>query len=104
MVVLDSSPRAFAAVSIGTRKRQRLFVRTLFPSGRCDVPWGHASATAVVALEALEDCVHSCKVFCVELPICEAFVSAGLNVVSAGLGNAMCADWRLLTIGYVQKV
>jgi hypothetical protein len=48
--------------------------------------------------------VHSCKVFCVELPVREAFVSAGLDVILAGLRNAMHAYWRLLTIGHVQKV
>jgi hypothetical protein len=48
--------------------------------------------------------VHSCKVFCIELPVCEAFVSAGLGVISAGLGNAMRVDCRLLTIGHVQEV
>jgi hypothetical protein len=48
--------------------------------------------------------VHSSKVFCVELPVREAFVSAGLDVILAGLSNAMHAYWRLLTIGHVQKV
>jgi hypothetical protein len=47
--------------------------------------------------------VHSCKVFCVERPVCDAFVSAGLNIISAGLRNATHAYWRLLTIGYIQK-
>jgi hypothetical protein len=58
---------------------------------------GHASAPAGVAPEALEEYVHSYKVFCVELPIREAFVSIGLS-------NAMCMDWHLLTIGHVQEV
>jgi hypothetical protein len=82
----------------------RLSVRTLFPSGCCDIPWGRASAPAGVAPEALEECVHSSKVFCIELLVREAFVSASLGVISAGLGNALRADWCLLTIRYVQKV
>jgi hypothetical protein len=41
--------------------------------------------------------VHSCKVFCVELPVREAFISADLS-------NAMHVGQHLLTIGHVQKV
>jgi hypothetical protein len=79
-------------------------IRTFFPSGRCDVPWGRTSALAGVAPEALEEGVHSCKVFCVELSVLEAFALADLSVISAGLGNAMHAYWHLLTIGHIQKV
>jgi hypothetical protein len=38
------------------------------------------------------------------LPVCEVFISAGLGIISPGLGNAMCAYWCLLMFGYVQKV
>jgi hypothetical protein len=48
--------------------------------------------------------VHSCKVFCIEWPVREAFVSAGFNVISAGLGNATHAYRQLLTVRRVQKV
>jgi hypothetical protein len=75
-----------------------------FPSGRRDVPWGHARGPAGVAPEALEECVHSCKVFCIERPVREAFVLAGFDIISAGLGNATHAYRQLLTVRRVQKV
>jgi hypothetical protein len=85
-------------------QRLVLFDGTFFPTGRRGVPWRHASAPAGVAPEALEECLHSCKVFCVERPVRVAFVSAGLGIISAGLGNATHVYWCSLTIGYVQKV
>jgi hypothetical protein len=65
---------------------------------------GGTLATTGVAPESLEECVHSWKDFCVERLVREAFVSAGLNIISAGLGNVKHAYWRSLTIGYVRKV
>jgi hypothetical protein len=49
-----------------------------------------------VAPEALEECVHSCKVFHAELLIYGTFVSVGFGVISAGLGDLTCVDRRLL--------
>jgi hypothetical protein len=71
MAFLDCSPRAFAVVSRGDLQRLKFSVRAFFPSGCCDVPWGRASAPMGVAPEALEECVHSCKIFDDELSIYE---------------------------------
>jgi hypothetical protein len=40
----------------------KLSVRTFLPSGHCDVLWRRASTPVGVSPEALEECVHSCKV------------------------------------------
>jgi hypothetical protein len=45
----------------------------------------------------LEEYTHSYKVFRIVLPVCEAFVSAGL-------GSAMRVYWHLPTFGHVQEV
>jgi hypothetical protein len=63
MPVPDSSPRAFAAVSVRNLQRLALPDGTFFPPGRCAVPWGRASAPAGVVLEASVECVHSSEVF-----------------------------------------
>jgi hypothetical protein len=89
MAVPDSSPRAFAAVSVRNPQRFVLSDRTFFPPGCCDVPWGRTSAPAGVAPESLEECEYSCKVFHSMFQVCEVFVSAGLGNISAGLGGAM---------------
>ena len=55
-------------------------------------PWGHVSAPAGVAPEALEEWEHSSKGY--EHNVCwlagqqghSAFVSAGLGIISAGIG------------------
>jgi hypothetical protein len=62
---------------------------TLFPPGCRAIPWGRASGPAGLAPEALEECVHSFKVFSAALSSCEAFVPAGLSDISAGLGGAI---------------
>jgi hypothetical protein len=43
-----------------------------------------------LALEALEECVYSFKVFSAASSLCEVFISADLGGVSAGLGGAIC--------------
>jgi hypothetical protein len=69
---------------------------TFFPPGCCAIPWGHASGPAGLAPEALEECVYSFKVFFAASSLCEAFISAGLGGISAGLGGAvrMCRRSR----------
>jgi hypothetical protein len=62
---------------------------TFFPPSCYAVPWGHASATAGVAPEALQEHGCSCKVFSQCFPVCEVLVSVGIDNVSAGLGGAM---------------
>jgi hypothetical protein len=62
---------------------------SLFPPGCCAIPWGRASGPAGLVPEALEECVYSFKVFSPVFSSREAFVSAGLDDVSAGLGGAM---------------
>jgi hypothetical protein len=52
---------------------------TLFPPGCCAIPWGRASGPVGLAPEALEECVHSFKVFSAALSSCESFISAGLG-------------------------
>lgn len=96
MAVLDSSPKPLQRYAEGLAKAE-VYVRTFFPSGCCDVPWGRASALEGVAPEALGECMHSCKVFSAELPICEALVSVGFSIISVGLGDLMLVDRRLLT-------
>jgi hypothetical protein len=63
MAVPDSSPRAFAAVSVRNPQRLVLPGGTFFPLDCCAIPWGCASAPTGVAPEALEKCAYSCKVF-----------------------------------------
>jgi hypothetical protein len=46
------------------RKVWKLLVGPFFPLSMCNVLWGRASTPAGVAPEALEECVHSCKVLC----------------------------------------
>jgi hypothetical protein len=89
MAVPDSSPRASVVVSIRIPQRLMLADRTFFPPRCCAGPWGHASAPAVVAPEALQERRCSCKVFSHSLPVCEVLVSAYVGSVSAGLGDAM---------------
>jgi hypothetical protein len=89
MAVPDSSPRASAVVSIRNPQRLTLADGTFFPSGCCAVPWGHASAPAGVAPEALQERGRSCKVFSQCLSVCEVLVSVGIDNVSAGLGGAV---------------
>jgi hypothetical protein len=79
MAVPDSSPRASAGVSVRIPQMLTLTDGTLFPPGCHAIPWGHASRPAGLALEALEECVYSFKVFSAALSSCEAFVSAGLG-------------------------
>ena len=69
---------------------------TFFPPDCCAIPWGRASGPAGLAPEALEECVYSFKVFSQRRHLCEAFISAGLGGVSAGLGGAvrMCRRSR----------
>jgi hypothetical protein len=52
----------------------------------------------------LEECAHSCKVFRSALLVCEAFISAGLGVISASLGNAIHAYRNFLSFRHIQKV
>jgi hypothetical protein len=74
MAVPDSSPRASAVVSVRNLQRLMLTDGTFFPPGCGVVPWGHASAPAGVAPEALQEHGCSCKVFFTE--------SAGVRGVS----------------------
>jgi hypothetical protein len=89
MAVPDSSPRASAAVPVGTPQRLMRADGTLFPPGCCAVPWGRASAPAGVAPEALQEHGCSCKVFPQSLSVYEALVSADFDIISVGLSGAM---------------
>jgi hypothetical protein len=89
MVVPDSSPRASAVVSVRNPQRLMLANGTFFPPSCCAVPWGHASAPAGVAPEALQECGCSCKFFSQSLLVREVLVSADVGNVSTGLGGAM---------------
>jgi hypothetical protein len=91
MAVPDSSPRASTVVSVRNPQRLMLADGTFFPPGYCAVLWGRASAPAGVALEALQKCGCSCKIFSQRLLVCEVSVSAGIGSVSAGLGGAIRA-------------
>jgi hypothetical protein len=68
-----------------------------FLLGCCAIPWGRSSGPAGLAPEALEECVYSFKVFSATSSMREVFISAGLGVVSAGLGGAirMCRHSRM---------
>jgi hypothetical protein len=76
---------------ISVRIPQRLVLAdgTFFPPGCCVVQWGHASAPAGVAPEALQERGCSCKVFLQSLPVCEVLVSASVGDISAILGSAV---------------
>jgi hypothetical protein len=87
--VPDSSPRASMVISVRIPQRLTLADGTFFLPGCCAVLWGHASAPAGVAPEALRERGCFCKVFLQSLPVCEVLVSAGVGNISAGLGGAM---------------
>jgi hypothetical protein len=89
MAVPDSSPRASAVISFRIPQRLMLADGTFFPLGCCVVPWGHTSAPAGVAPEALQERGCSYKVYSQSLPVCEVLVSAGISNISASLGGAM---------------
>jgi hypothetical protein len=99
MVVLDSSPRASAVISVKNPQRLTLADRTFFPPGCCAVSWGRARGPAGLAPEALEECVNSFKVFFAALLLCEVLVSAGIGDVSAGLDGAMRTYRHLSAFG-----
>jgi hypothetical protein len=63
MAVPNSSPRASAMVSVRTPQMLMLADGTFFPPGCCAIPWGRASGPTSLVPEALEECVHSFKVF-----------------------------------------
>jgi hypothetical protein len=104
MAISDSSPPSLCSSIRRDLQRLVLSDGTFFPSRRRNVLWGRASAPASVDRKALGKCVHSCKFFCVEWPVREAFLSARLGIISAGLDNVTHAYWCMLTIGYVRKV
>jgi hypothetical protein len=85
----DSSPRAFAVVSIRSPQRLALTDGTFFLPDCYDIPWGRASALVGVAPEGLQERGCSYKVFSQRLLVCEVLVSAGIGSVSASLGGAM---------------
>jgi hypothetical protein len=89
MVVPDSSPQAFAVVSVRNPQRLALDDGTFCPPDCCVVPWGRASAPAGVAPKPWWSACTPARFFHNMLPVCEVFVLAGLGGVSAGLGGAM---------------
>jgi hypothetical protein len=76
-------------MSVRIPQRVTLADGTFFNPGCCVVPWGHASAPAGVAPEALQERGCSCKVFSQSMPVCKVLVSPSVDNISAGLGGAM---------------
>jgi hypothetical protein len=89
MAVPDSSPQASSVISVRNPQRLMLADGTSFPPGCYVVPWGHTSAPAGVAPEALQERGCSCKVFFAESAGVRGVSLSWRRQFSAGLGGAM---------------
>jgi hypothetical protein len=95
MAVPDSSPRAFAVVSVRNPQRLVLPDGTFFPPCCCAIPWGRASAPASVAPKPWRSVHTPARFFHSVVPACEVSVSVGFGDISASLGGAMRIYWHL---------